>query len=550
MNLFDALRTVRRRWIVVAAALVTGVVAGWVSAPGAAGPEQFRATHTMIVNPTVGGINLAQAAILADTGAVPERVAERLDLGPDQVRRLVTATADIDTAVLTIEATSPVPQEAAALADVTAEELVVELGGARVEAYQRELERLRTQVGDARSRVTDLQALIDPQSPDTAAQLELQAARSELTSALSALQSFEAQGAPQAPLQTVERARVRPEGAGGFQAPTSQPARAGLLGAFGLLLGLGAAFALDRLDTRIHSKRATEAAFGHPVVAEIPPLPRGAHGELLALTRPAAPFVEAYRGLRTVVALNAVPGADHGGHRVVLVASPMAGEGKTTSVAHLAATLGEVGRSVLVVSADFRRPRVHQYFGHEREPGLTDALSGRPGAPGLAELVRSTEVPGVFLLASGSPVENPAALLERLGDLLRAARGLFDLVLVDSPPLLVANDATAIAHDVDAVLLMARSGRTTFDAAERSAEILERIGAKVAGVVLTAAHDTPTAYRHYRYRYYAETEAPKRRFGRRTRAASPAPSPAPGGDGQAKAAPVGGRPADLVEQER
>jgi hypothetical protein len=369
MDLFDFLRVLRRRWVVVVAAVLAGLVAGWVTAPGDTGPEGFRAVHTMIVNPSGGGINLEQAALLATTGAVPQRVGERLGLTGSVVAARVSAEADTTIASLIIAARSDDRALAQDLADLTAEELVVELSGSRVQQYEAELERLESQAAISRTRVAEIQAIPGASDgTDTAAALELQAARSELSSTLSALQAFRVQGAPQPPLQTVELATARPVSADGVQAPDSKPGPGRDARWLGLLLGLGAAFGLDRLDTRIHSKRTAEAAFGHPVVAEIPPLPRGAHHELLTQTRPAAPFVEAYRALRTVVAIGAIGDGPEGegADRVVLVTSPMAGEGKTTTVAHLAATLGEVDRSVLVISADFRRPRLHTYFGQDQ----------------------------------------------------------------------------------------------------------------------------------------------------------------------------------------
>src|SRR5262249_48490600 len=152
-------------------------------------------------------------------------------------------------------------------------------------------------------------------------------------------------------------------------------------------------------------------AFGMPVISEIPPLPsRFRHrNEIVTVEHPADPFVEAYRALRTVVLFaasagvlaerpsngsNGSSGTNGNGergtrgddHHIVVVTSPAAGEGKTTTVAHLASVLAEIGKSVLVVSADLRRPHLHDLFGVPREPGLTEVLSGDPDAPRLSEL--------------------------------------------------------------------------------------------------------------------------------------------------------------------
>jgi receptor protein-tyrosine kinase len=192
-----------------------------------------------------------------------------------------------------------------------------------------------------------------------------------------------------------------------------------------------------------------------------------------------------------------------------MLTSPSAGEGKTTSAAHLAAMLAEAGKRVLVVSADFRRPRIHELFDVAREPGISDVLGQGAGVEGLAGLQLATPFDGVCLLASGKPVANPANLLRDTAALITAARQLFDYVVVDTAPLLVANDATELAGVADMVIVLARAGRTSRDLARRSTEVLRRIEAPLLGVVVVAAHDTPTAYGYYRNRYYSEADAPE-----------------------------------------
>ncbi|HEV7863267.1 MAG TPA: hypothetical protein VGR20_11220, partial [Acidimicrobiia bacterium] len=129
------------------------------------------------------------------------------------------------------------------------------------------------------------------------------AARSDVTAAEQALAQFRSAAPPKSQLRTLETAVATAVGSTGVKAPDSKKGRAALLGGLGLLVGIGGAFALDRLDSRIRSKARAEAAFGAPVVAEVPPIPKASQGQLLARTQPASPFVEAYRGLRTYVAL-------------------------------------------------------------------------------------------------------------------------------------------------------------------------------------------------------------------------------------------------------
>jgi capsular exopolysaccharide synthesis family protein len=445
-------------------------------------------------------VNLDQVSLLATSGAVPSRVAARLKMSRADVRSAVSAVVDPKVGTISISGRSAEGERAVLLADVTAEELIVEIGGPAQAAYQTELGRLTDAVNAAKDRLKDAKG----PGPQAAAQ-------NEVAIAEQALRKYPLTNPPpKPPLRTLEEATAVAV-SDGVKPPASRPVRALLLGIVGLLGGLAVAFGLDRLDSKIRSKNSAERAFGAPVVTEVPVISRSSQGELLTRTQPTSSFVEAYRGLRTYLALWSPETGQDDGHRVLVVTSPAAGEGKTTTVAHLAAMLAEIGRSVVVISADLRKPRVHEYFGHPGSPGLVDVLAGTPGAPSFDELDLSTSVRGVRLIPSGPPIENPVPLLEHAGGLIQAARGLADFVLVDTPPLLVANDAADLARHADGVLLVARAGKTPIEAAERSAEQLARLGIPVAGVVLVASEAASTKSRYYSSRYYTEPQRKGRR---------------------------------------
>jgi capsular exopolysaccharide synthesis family protein len=506
MSPADLFFLLRRHRLVLLVAIVTGLAAGWITAPGGTdAPQQYEATHTLIVGAEGNGVNLAQLALLATTGAVPDRAATELGVDRAAIQRAVTAREDLEANSLKITATSPDAAFAQDAANAVAAALIAQQSDAKRQVYD-------SQVADLNDRATQLRARIAAGGGSAAAQAEVDAAQNELAATLQRLGAITAAGPPDAALVTVQAAKAGPASADGIQAPSSKPARAALLGGFGLLLGLATVFALDRLDTRIHTKGSAEAAFGFPVIAEIPPLPAGSHRQLLSETHPASQFVEAYRGLRSFVALagpeSGLRAPDFGDGSVILVTSPLAGEGKTTSVAHVGAMLGEVGRSVLVVSGDFRRPRLHEMFQRTRSPGLSEVLGGADDAPDIADLELRTRVNNVQFMPSGAPVSNPAVIVKRTPAMLQAARKHWEFIILDSAPLLVANDSSELARAANGVVVLARSGRTTVDAAERTAELLRRIEAPVLGVVLIAANESPTAYRYYRKGYYAESEEP------------------------------------------
>jgi capsular exopolysaccharide synthesis family protein len=284
-------------------------------------------------------------------------------------------------------------------------------------------------------------------------------------------------------------------------------------GAVGLLVGIAIAIALELLWPRINDRADAEREFGTVVLAEVPHLTRSQRREFSNYRTDdhrLASFREAYRMLRTSILLIGAAEPESGdpsellvaGPQVILVTSPLPGEGKSTTVASLAVAMAESGRRVLVCNADFRAPQVHLAFGLVPGPGLTDLLTGADGPRRLADLVHPTNVPGVTFVHSGTSVEDAAELIARRGaSLLQEARTMADVVLLDTAPLLVVSDASELLPAVDAVITVARAGRTSRDSARRSFELLDRAGIPVLGVVLVGAQSPMSYYYGGRYEY-------------------------------------------------
>nr|WP_275564002.1 CpsD/CapB family tyrosine-protein kinase [Kitasatospora sp. SID7827] len=174
--------------------------------------------------------------------------------------------------------------------------------------------------------------------------------------------------------------------------------------------------------------------------------------------------------------------------------SGRSGDGRTSTVANLAAALGETGRQVLVLDCDFRQPELNEQFGMDEGPGMAELLSGEQRTD-LVELIRPTRVPNVAMISGGHATAYPAALVLRAGEVLALARRHADVVLIDSSPLLNANDAYDLVQHADTVLVTLMAGNVRPEEADRVSELLARTGVPVAGVALLGA-EVATGRRH------------------------------------------------------
>ncbi len=241
------------------------------------------------------------------------------------------------------------------------------------------------------------------------------------------------------------------------------------LGALGgIALGVIVLAAADRLDSRIRTKEEAEQSFRLPVLAEVPPLEEGERSghHITVAESPLSVVAEAYRGVQTsVLSVMRVATSENGesqaedGGMVVMVVSAGPEEGKTTSVANLGAVFAEGGSSTLVFNADYRRPRLQQFFPGSRVEVTTKELGGLGGGRAV-----ETGIEGVKLvtgIGEGQKDPNPAAVVSAQRKVIELARRYFEVVIVDTAPLLVTNDAARLIGDVDVVLVVGRAGMTT-----------------------------------------------------------------------------------------
>jgi capsular exopolysaccharide synthesis family protein len=213
---------------------------------------------------------------------------------------------------------------------------------------------------------------------------------------------------------------------------------------------------------------------------------------LVTLTEPRSATAEAYRALRTNLAF-ARPGEPL---RSLLIAAPSVHEDASSTLANLAVVTAQAGRRVLVVDADLRRPSQHALFGVDDARGVTTTLVGEVA---VEDCLQATAVEGLRVLASGPLPPNPAELLGGRGmtALLERVASLADLVLFDAPPLLPVTDGAVLAPRLDGVLLVLAAGRSRRDHAARARAVLDNVGARLIGVVLTDASPATAGYPTY-----------------------------------------------------
>jgi capsular exopolysaccharide synthesis family protein len=253
--------------------------------------------------------------------------------------------------------------------------------------------------------------------------------------------------------------------------------------AAGLLLGLGVAALKESLDDTLTSKEAAERSGGTPVIAMVPMVSswRKRHrSEIASTAEPTSPAAEAYRSLRT--SLQFARQAHE--LRTLLVTSPAAAEGKTSTLANLGAVFAQAGERVVLVSCDLRRPRLGQFFEIGEQTGLTTVLLGQQT---LEEALQ--QVPGydcLWVLGAGPVPPNPAELLDgpQAGEIFTALRENYDLVLVDSPPSLPVTDALVLSKYADRTLFVVAAGRTKRAALQRAAERFAQANSPIVGIVL------------------------------------------------------------------
>src|SRR6202035_2800669 len=221
--------------------------------------------------------------------------------------------------------------------------------------------------------------------------------------------------------------------------------------------------------------------------------------ELVAQHLPKSQMSEAFRALRTSLLLSR---ADHP-PQVILLASALPREGKTTAAANLAVTLAQLGDRTLLIDADLRKPGVGRLLnlGSGKYAGLSSYLAGVSGLDLVT--VQHPAIPNLSAIPTGPLPPNPADLLSshKLADAIAELRAKFKFIVIDTPPVMAATDAVILSVQADGVLLVVRSGETPKEAFTRTRDLLTSVKSRLLGVVLNAVDSSAPDY-YYSYRYY------------------------------------------------
>jgi polysaccharide biosynthesis transport protein len=543
-QVFGVLR--RRAWAVglfAALGVVAAIVVSLVSAPLFASTTQVR-----IVDPSAEAVNAAGGPVRVDRerevdtqvqilksaelrSAVDDVVGPR-EHGVDTVSVSPVGSSD----VIEIRTVSRSPETARDAADAYAE-LFVERRRADVAGvFDQRAQQVREQASELDQSVRDIQYVLatEPDSPQTEAlRAELQSIIDQQAEFRRQATAFEVEGTIRSGNVTIVQSALLPS------EPFSPNLRRDLLvfGGLGLIVGVGLALLLERLDDRVKSSEHVEA-LGVPLIGRVPRTGdkrRVRSAPPRAIVDPATPTAEAFRTLATSVRFSAVGSSN----LVLAITSPERGEGKSTIAANLAVALAEADQRVILISADLRCPTMGEIFHvDESAKGLTTVLLGDAPLSDCFQPIRLREARSLYLLPAGPPPYNPHELLasNRMKTVLEGvANSGADYVLIDCPPVVPIGDTLALAHAVDGLAVVAAAGQTNRKALAETIERLQSVGGNVVGVILNRTEGVSR---------YDSTYGG---YGYGTNPAAQAPTPAPRVNGTSSVRAVPSTPLDELQ---
>ncbi|MEM8926084.1 MAG: polysaccharide biosynthesis tyrosine autokinase [Actinomycetota bacterium] len=448
---------------------------------------------------------------LASSDAVESLVTEELGDLPE-----VSISAESAADVLVFRASAGTAEEAALNANTWAEQYVVVKQNeavanitaattklqSRLETLRAERQELREPLDTLDTRIANtadpevaasLQRQYDRLADDLRYELELVTGQAEAT--VASLNELELQ----AELSAVGEARII-QVAAPPETPSNAPLSRNIPLALvvGLMLGVAVALLIDARDNTIKSPADIAAMTDLPLLAAIPQVKRSKRTkiELACLVEPEGVFADSYHKLRSALEFLSFDRTIAS----IMVTSANASEGKSTTSANLALALSSVGKRTLLVDVDFRRARVHDIFGIDQTPGLSDFVLAGAAPETIAQRVGGHDS-NLWAVPTGSTPPNPASFVGTPGFLntIDWLAHEADIAVFDAPPLLAVSEAHSLGKHVDVVILTAMAGKTTRSQLAEVITELRQSGANVAGVVLIGVAEADSYARHREY---------------------------------------------------
>jgi non-specific protein-tyrosine kinase len=466
LDLHGFLKALSRRWLTAVVCLVLAIgaavaVTAWSTPEYEARTQLFVAARTSEDTTQLNqGQSFSQArvqsyAAIVSTQRVTGPVVRELKLPttPEELASRITAEAPLNTVLINISVRDTEPERAARIANAVAA------------CFSAVIERLETPAPAGPQRKPGTPP--EPVSPVS----------------LGVTQMAVAPSAPVSPRPLLNLA-------------------AGVLG--GLLLAAGIVFLLETLDTSLKTTQALGELTELPGLGAIP-YDKNAPGQPLVTAAGHSKRAEAFRKLRTNLQFAQVDDRP----RIIMVTSSVPGEGKTNTSVNLALSLAEAGVATCLVDADLRRPCVASTFGLVRDAGLTTVLIGQARPEDVMQKAGN----GLSVLASGAIPPNPTEMLAsaRMSEVLHDLADTYEVVIVDTAPLLPVADTIGLAPLAQGTLLVVRAAKTSRDQVRTAVEALNRVGGRILGTVFNRA----AAPKGDSYAAYGDLPSPRISVGRR-----------------------------------
>lgn len=221
---------------------------------------------------------------------------------------------------------------------------------------------------------------------------------------------------------------------------------------------------------------------------------------IISLMNSKSRAAEAFRTLRTNIQYSSLDSEI----KLLVVTSSSPQEGKSTVISNLAVTMAQSGKKVLLMDCDFRKPTIHKQFGIPNSNGLSDIIIGEKK---IEECLKTSEVKNLYILTCGTVPPNPSELLgsKAMTKYLNELKEIFDIVLIDAPPVLAVTDAQLLSVNADGTLLVASYGKTEKKAVVKSKEMIDKVGGKLTGVIFNMVPTKANEYYYSKYYgYYAK----------------------------------------------